>query len=1024
MTAAISSKPTPPSRAVALRTVPLGAAILEGESIDSWIEALGRRHGVSTRQMLTVLGMAPPPDYTQRLVYGIAPDRLRRIEQAAGLPPGRLDAAVGDQISVVSPLGSRGSRFCPPCLAESHGRWPLAWRLNWTIACPRHRVLIHDVCPSCHTPARRTLTGGNAPLPAASCARAVRYKRQRCGADLTTAPCVPVGAEILEVQHWIDQLLTDLRATASHTPTQPATDHPARAFTDLPILVSWLVRHQHQELHTAAANIHPNPHALIEHPGHSTSYNPNLYRRLDSALTAVVLARLKTMLGPNDTGAITALRQHRAAGASPHRTAPPGLPTPRWNSLVGVFPNRYLRAIDEELTSTERLRMKTPTPAAERPRDHDRKPRQRVRMIPQTLWPDWSARLLPVAGIAPHQLRAVISVCLLIPGQPTRDSTSLAASLGARINPTAISAVFHAFATLPEGSSLTAVLTLLCRIATHLDEVGSPIDYQRRREQIPAETISWQDWHDLACSARAHPGDRACTGRHLHAQRHLHQLLCGTDLDNPRHPLSFRTPGERSGHLEFVASMTPRLRRALREHATSLLVSLGINEPLSWSPPAELAEGLALPGIDTDTLDMSTIRRLVVDQQRPLGEVAARLGVHLEHIRIAIERLDRPERRWSKSAAPTVWRRNQQATRLLTRDFFEREYVQRGQRLADIAETTGFGRHIIARHAKKAGITLATSPAPIPIDQDWLRQQYCHKRRSITDIAAELGVTGSTVERAMRRARIPSRPQGVHSFPDMLTTLDPNIPRDIRAAVEGGLQGWQRLRRFQIAMLFPSLDTAATYLQTHGNTLVKQFQRLEHDIGEPLFHRSAFDKPQQPTTRGQKLLSDLTHEHIQNLMKTEHGQRPYPQIPNDADLAQATAQFANRRPPGPLIPFDDIDIQRIRITRPTLTLLRDLTDHAEEPAYGHGILARTEIDPGTLYPLLKRLERAGWLTSWPEDEESWLAGAPPGRGPRRRRTYYALTPQGRQAALHELAHHTTQARRKRKTDDTPPAQNP
>ncbi|RYE37843.1 MAG: hypothetical protein EOP24_48305, partial [Hyphomicrobiales bacterium] len=45
---------------------------------------------------------------------------------------------------------------------------------------------------------------------------------------------------------------------------------------------------------------------------------------------------------------------------------------------------------------------------------------------------------------------------------------------------------------------------------------------------------------------------------------------------------------------------------------------------------------------------------------------------------------------------------------------------------------------------------------------------------------------------------------------------------------------------------------------------------------------------------------------------------------------------------------------------------------------------------------------SGWLISSDEDEADWLASAPPGCGPGRRRTYYRLTPNGCCAALREL----------------------
>jgi hypothetical protein len=49
---------------------------------------------------------------------------------------------------------------------------------------------------------------------------------------------------------------------------------------------------------------------------------------------------------------------------------------------------------------------------------------------------------------------------------------------------------------------------------------------------------------------------------------------------------------------------------------------------------------------------------------------------------------------------------------------------------------------------------------PAPIDPDWLRQQYLTRRRSYTDIAAELGFLDMTVLAAARRHGIPSHPPG------------------------------------------------------------------------------------------------------------------------------------------------------------------------------------------------------------------------------------------------------------------------
>lgn len=267
------------------------------------------------------------------------------------------------------------------------------------------------------------------------------------------------------------------------------------------------------------------------------------------------------------------------------------------------------------------------------------------------------------------------------------------------------------------------------------------------------------------------------------------------------------------------------------------------------------------------------------------------------------------------------------------------------------------------------------------------------------------------VNHALHRLGIPARPSGVASFPQMIARLDEDVPRDVRAAVEGTLHGWLRLHRFQVTMAFPNLASAAAYLGVSQRTLTVQFQRLEHDIGAPLYHRAAHGHPQCPTPRGHTLLRDLAQDRIHQLMTASLRDDQLRAKPSGKILIEAQRQALAPRKPSKPRPFDDINVDRLRISRPVLTVLRDLIDHPGE-FYGLEIHQRTGVDEGTLYPMLKRLEHAGWLASRPEDEQAWLAGAPPGCGPGRRRTYYTLTPEGRRAARHELHHHKFRDRKK------------
>jgi PadR family transcriptional regulator, regulatory protein PadR len=72
-----------------------------------------------------------------------------------------------------------------------------------------------------------------------------------------------------------------------------------------------------------------------------------------------------------------------------------------------------------------------------------------------------------------------------------------------------------------------------------------------------------------------------------------------------------------------------------------------------------------------------------------------------------------------------------------------------------------------------------------------------------------------------------------------------------------------------------------------------------------------------------------------------------------------------------------------------------LTDPAAD-RYGLDLIRTTALPSGTLYPVLVRLERAGWLTKAWEEIDPTVAGRPA-------RRYYRLTPDGIVDGRRELA---------------------
>jgi PadR family transcriptional regulator PadR len=93
----------------------------------------------------------------------------------------------------------------------------------------------------------------------------------------------------------------------------------------------------------------------------------------------------------------------------------------------------------------------------------------------------------------------------------------------------------------------------------------------------------------------------------------------------------------------------------------------------------------------------------------------------------------------------------------------------------------------------------------------------------------------------------------------------------------------------------------------------------------------------------------------------------------------------------------------VRFTRNVAEVLRAFLDDVNEPRYGFELMQRTRLPSGTLYPILARLEEAGWLQSaWEKID--------PSQAQRPARRFYRITAEGAQIARLELAALSTRLR--------------
>ena len=256
-----------------------------------------------------------------------------------------------------------------------------------------------------------------------------------------------------------------------------------------------------------------------------------------------------------------------------------------------------------------------------------------------------------------------------------------------------------------------------------------------------------------------------------------------------------------------------------------LLRDLGIGEPLTWAPPPGCCAGLDLPGTEPDDIDLDAVRRLIITAGFPVADAAARLGITTGHVRLALDRVPRPARQWGRSAAPPTWQRRQQARTVLTREFFDREYIAAGKNLRQLEADTGIPSRFLTQVAREHGITMTGQLGPAP-------------------------------------GQLPGQ--------DPAGTGNPVEPRgqslgDIRRAAQDNPAGWLRLRRFQTAMTAPTIAAAAARLRICPSALSHQLRRLERDIGARLYQPATSRRPWRPTPRGTALLTALAQPGTQAL---------------------------------------------------------------------------------------------------------------------------------------------------------------
>jgi hypothetical protein len=757
---------------------------------------------------------------------------------------------------------ARGSRFCPDCLADSGGRWNLAWRLGWAFACPLHRRLLADCCPRCDRVQReRPRSGWTVPQPSI-CGNPPsapdRGPSGGCGLDLTLTRTLllPEDHPALRAQDRLLEIIESGTAafgsyTGNPQPTQSAlADIRAlggRVLADLP--ESTIANLLPPDL--ADGHLLPDPGSrlasrAIERPGFMAPP-----RAVSTAGAVTIALRVLEHREVHEAGAVMRglLETMREELGQISATS-----IDSWGrGLSPVLNAVHLAALAPSLRPSDQLRFRTVTAMPSRPNLTDTELTRRTRKIPAMFWPSWAVRLAPSDGVYHRVLAPVLASALLVIGSKT-NLDAAAQRLGAATEGTEISRILQL---LDDQPHWPATMTALIRLAGYLDTHDVPIDYRRRRRLNYTGLLPHEYWVGICRRTGTPPGK----GRREQVVRsQLFQRISGLPIEAAPGYLSGGEAPFRAEVARTAALHTPELAAEFDQLAIEFLASHGVrDEPVTWRPPLSLLDGLDLPGPDPARIDIPHLHRIIRQQKNPAQYAAESLGTSIEAIRLILDEYPAPAAPLTTSAARATGDARRRARQDVPREIFARLYLDERQSLNEIAALSGFSRGVLTALAREYEIPLRDGPQDYrrrgEVERDWLIEQYVHQRRTLPDLAREKGMSIANMARWAKTHNIPLRSRGGASHSQALRVADQahRAPHILRPALSG--QGAsERLNRFAAASAFPSLGAAASGLGLNTFTLVAQINRIERELGGPLLVRAERGRPMTLTPLGKRVL--------------------------------------------------------------------------------------------------------------------------------------------------------------------------
>ncbi len=693
-----------------VRTLPLRVAPVDGEALDSWLEALAARMSASWGEVVNSVGLSStasgiPRNCVVRWLRGLSESEILAVSAATGVAAWRLAESTfgGLQARLTDQPGLRGSsvesllwmregrsRFCPACLSESGGRWLLWWRLRWAFACPFHACLLADVCPTCQRPQRATIAPAELiPIPG-RCTRKHRGAHgrdiTRCGGELTGSVGVALfdGHPAVDAQRAVLATLTSDIADFGVYRNAPVSF--PESIADIAALGGRVLRYATSaELHQILPNDLVDRYLLDR--GDPAKVRPSRITATTTAETAAVgaTAAWSILSAPtvDEAGARLGwlIDSNRGSGVAVRPS------TIGWGRGISpVLREVQLAALGPLMTPVRQLRRRSTGTAVESAAAHSRAAR-----LPTLLWPCWS---LPLRrrGLGHRELRAAISAAIAVVG--TRTSlVDLIGQLGSATTERRTSRVLHLLHASPHWEWIRSAITAW---AAYLDAHQPPIDYQRRRGLACEGLLPTEAWRELSLPTGVGSG----RGIRLKLLRcWLFERL--TTLPAERSPWAADSAEFRSKLGAMPLWLTAELVTALDEYGWQFLAANGIHEePVLWNPlwiGQHFGVVADAPGVDVAEMH----RWIGKHRPRSFASLANRFALDVDTARYLLQESPTPEALLGRgsSSAP-------RAIRSLSRQQFDHLYNERRWSLAAIAAEAGVSRHAVTDLAHRYGITV------------------------------------------------------------------------------------------------------------------------------------------------------------------------------------------------------------------------------------------------------------------------------------------------------------------------------